>query len=420
MTHAFSRILLRMGAITSLALGWRTSAAQSAAGRVRVLVSRREARVVFAKDTARTWGWSARKDPDYFPSYVWGIAVEGMDGTRMLWLRLDGRADEARHFPSIDSLVAAARAERCFPGMIARCTDSAMHASVERGQIVLTLRDSAKIARLFGMRPPSVQAWHRGPDEVHDSWSAAVRVEYVAPTIPPPTAATRLDAARSRRRYEASITTISRYIKGREPWRPLWLENGDSVAVSVGEMRCHHDSCSSGEYAGLRDSGWTILDTTIARVQRVLQDSSDDIEILIGGRERTYVKALRAGRTILRVGGVHGPSDTAASSTPPAHQIEREIIVTPPIGRVEIVPRPDSVRALETVTLSVRVLDREGHEVTGLPWQLEVLDGDTRGIRLGPAPVPLVFNSAGRTRITVRLGPHTDSLSILVVPPNGK
>ncbi|HKN65723.1 MAG TPA: hypothetical protein VJW73_05565, partial [Gemmatimonadaceae bacterium] len=133
-----------------------------------------------------------------------------------------------------------------------------------------------------------------------------------------------------------------------------------------------------------------------------------------------YVKGLRPGHTVLRVHGMHGASDTAASSTPPARQIEREIIVAPPIARVEIVPRADSVRALDTVTLRVRVIDLEGREVDGLPWQLELLDGESRGIHLGPEPQPIVFSAPGKGRVTARLGAHTDTLLVTVVPAKTK
>ena len=418
MSHSILRTLLHSAVLTSLA--WHASVAQAVVESPRVLASRREVRVVFPRDTARTWGWSEKRDQGYLPSYVWGVVVEGMDGPRILWARLDGHSDEQRRFPSLDRLVAAARAQRCFPGMIAQCTDSGMRVRVEQGQVILTLRDSAQIARLFGMRPASLRAWHRRPGEEDRYSSDTVRIEYVSPDIPLPTAATRRDAARSRRRYEASISTVSRFIRGGDPWHPLWLEVGDSVAVSVGEMHCRYDSCSSGGYAILSDSGWAILDSSIARLELVRRDSSDDIEVVIGGRERRYVKGLRPGHTVLRVHGMHGASDTAASSTPPARQIEREIIVAPPIARVEIVPRADSVRALDTVTLRVRVIDLEGREVDGLPWQLELLDGESRGIHLGPEPQPIVFSAPGKGRVTARLGAHTDTLLVTVVPAKTK
>ena len=419
MSHVLPRTLLRAVLLTSAA--WPALAAQSPAESVRVLVSRREVRIEFPKDTAHAWGWSDRKDEAYSPSYAWVIHVEGMDGPRSLWVRIDDYTHETRHFPSLQSLVAAAHAQRCSPGMIAQCSDSGMRATVESRRVVLTLRDSAQIARLFGMRPMTVLAWRHAPGDGNKYSSDTVHVHYVAPDIPLPTVATRLDAERSRRRYEESISTIVRFLDGGEPFQPLWLETGDSVRVSLDEMYCRYDSCSSGGYSALRDSGWTIVDTTIARLQRIQRDTAGDIELLIVGRNAAqYVKALRSGRTALRVRGIHGPSDTAASSKPPANEIDRTIIVAPPIDRVEIVPRPDSLRALETLTLAVRVLDRDGREVAGLPWRLEVLDGEGRGIRTGPEPQSIVFTTPGRARIVARLGAHTDTMSVMVVLPNVK
>ena len=160
-------------AIVISALALQAPAATVSVEPVRVIVSRREVRVVFPTDSARAWGWSDRKDPDYFPAYVWGIGVDGMDGPRFLDARVDRQQDEARNFPSLEQLVAAARAELCLPGMMARCDSSGTRVSVEDGRVVLTLRDSARIARLFGLRPALVSAWLHRPEDhealAHDS-----------------------------------------------------------------------------------------------------------------------------------------------------------------------------------------------------------------------------------------------------------
>lgn len=381
---------------------------------VHVIVSRREARVVFPRDTARAWGWSDRTDPGYIAGYAWGMTVTGMDGPRTLVASVARLKDEARDFPSLEALVAAARASLCLPGMLPNCSDSSTHVAVENGRVVLTLRDSARIARLFGLRPTSVDVWQQRPEDAYRYSRDTAIVEYVAPQIPLPDAATRADAARSQRRYEASVSRIMRYIAGGTNWKPLWLEVGDSASVSVAEMRCHHDVCSSG-YAPT-DSGWTIVDSRIARVYVPKPDTRTDV-IVIVGTSRPYVKALRPGRTVLRVRGLRSPSDTAPSSEPPERQLEREVIVTPPIERVEITPRPDTMRVDEIVRLRVRVLDRGGREVAGLPWRLEVLDGPDRSIRLGPEMAPTAFTAPGRIRIAASLGGHADTVTVTVIAP---
>jgi hypothetical protein len=384
--------------------------------RTRVLASRREVRIIFPTDTARAWGWSERNAPTYQPQYAWGVTVEGMDGTRTLVVRVGRERNEGRDFPSLDSLVQAARAERCSPGMISQCSDSGVQARVEDRRVVLTLRDSAQIARLFGMRPASVQVWTYRPEAPYEFRGDSTLVEYVEPAIPFPDAATRADAARSRRRYDESIHSNYRYISGGDdPWAPLWVVAGDSAKVRLDEMRCVHDACTSG-YAALHDSGWSIADPRVARLRVVPRDTSGGV-IFLGPNESRYVKGVRPGRTVLRVRGIHGASDTGASSRPPVHQLERAIIVTRPIGRVEILPRRDTVRVREIFTLRVRVTDRDGRELAGLPAKLEVLDGEDRQIRDASKPLDLAFTAAGRTRMVARLGAHADTVTMMVVAP---
>lgn len=420
---ALWRSLRRVMAITSLAL--RVSPAQLPASAppadafgtasTRVVVNAREVRVVFPRDTARAWGWSDRKELGYYPMYIWGVSVDGMDGPRILAARVGRDTNEARAFPSLERLVAAAVAQLCSPGMMWHCEPSPIRASVEDGHVVLTLRDSAQVARLFGMRAKSVDAWQRAPGEDGRISRDTAVVEYIAPQIPLPDDATRADAARSQRRYEASISNITRYIAGGEEWHPLWLEVGDSAIVAVTELHCHHDTCMSGSSTA-RDSGWTISDTRVARVQPVKLDSSDDIIVIYSGGARQYVKALRPGRTMLRVRGLHSAADTAPSARRPERQLEREIIVTPPIRRIEIVPRRHTVRPREIFALRVRALDARGREIVRLPWRLEVLDGEYRSIQIGPKPQRFAFTAPGRVRIAAKLGAHVDTLTVTVLP----
>ena len=292
---------------------------------VRVTVSRREVRVVFPRDTTRGWGWSDRKDPEYYPVYEWGVMVEGMDGPRALVARVFRENDEARQFASLEGLVSSSRGDLCSPGMMWQCASSGVGATVDAGRVVLTFRDSAQIARLFGMRPAVVDAWQSRPGGEGRSSRDSIRVEYIEPQVPLPDSATRDDAARSRLRYEASISLVSRYIN--QGVGPLRLRVGDSTAVYVSEMRCRHDVCTTGSTP--LDSGWTVTDTSVARLQLVPPDSTDGHTVFIFGGRPLYLKALRPGRTTLRVRGLHSGLDSAPSSEPPARELEREIIVAP-------------------------------------------------------------------------------------------
>jgi hypothetical protein len=44
---------------------------------LRMQVSRRDARVVFPRDTARQWGWSAKSPVSHAPAYAWGVWMVG-------------------------------------------------------------------------------------------------------------------------------------------------------------------------------------------------------------------------------------------------------------------------------------------------------------------------------------------------------
>jgi len=421
MSVAVVRTLMRALCITSVAV--QVGPAQSPGATpesTHVTVSRREVRVVFPRDTATAWGFADTRDSVYFPTYVWGITVDGMDGPRTLRARVDQERGEARRWPSLAALVAAARVERCPPGMGGNCSASGMNASVDDDRVVITLRDSAQIARLFGMRPTSVEARLHRPGERLRLVPDTVHVEYVEPMIPEPDAATRDDASRSRRRYEESVNWVQRYLSGGtgNPWKPMWLVVGDSAAVSVTEWECHHDACWGGQM--VLDSSWTIRDTRIAELRPMRSDSSNGEEIIVIGNTTRYVKALRPGRTVLRVDGVHGVSDTAASSKPPARTLERAIVVTAPMKRIEITPRPETVRGREIVTYRVRAWDRTGQEFTDLPWRLEIFDGDYHSSREGPDPASLVFATPRRVRLVAHLGALTDTLTISVIatPPS--
>lgn len=290
-----------------------------------VIVSRREVRVAFSRDTAHAWGWPARRDPRSDPSYIWSISIDGMDGPRSLSVRADRERDQPRIFASLAELIAAARAEFCLPGMMQRCESSRTRATVDNGRVVLIFRDSAEIARLFGMRPATVEVWNGSPGNGGRFSRDSARVEYIVPQIPLPDSATRDDAARSRRRYEASVSMIWRYIAGGSNSGPLVLEVGDSAAVYVAEQRCHYDVCTSGSTP--LDEGWSIVDSSIARLRLVRSDSNEGHTLFIFGGTPRYVKALRPGRTTLQVRGIRSALDSAPSSKPPERDLDREIIV---------------------------------------------------------------------------------------------
>jgi alpha-tubulin suppressor-like RCC1 family protein len=383
-----------------------------------VRVSRTEVRLTFPTDTTRGFGWSDRTDPDYRAAYSWAAVIEGMDGTRSL--RLDVvRAytdSSAREFPALAALVAAGEPMLCSTGMmLGDCQRKSVRAWAEGDRVEISLRDRAAITRLFGMRPAFVRLWHVRPDETVEYTSDSVRVAYVAPRIPAPDSATRADAARSRRKFESSIHWISRYIDGgSDPWRPLWLVVADSLPLRIAEQRCTYDVCSIGPEP-VADSGWTIGDTSVAELRLPVPDtSSGSVELRYGAPTRRYVKARRPGRTTIRVVGLRGASDTAASQKPPEREITREVVVTRAVRRLHIESSTDTVVARTPVEVLVRAFDEKGAEIPGIPLGLTVI-GDAGYQATSSEAMTVSFMKAGPGRIAVSLRGMVDTLRFTVV-----
>jgi len=295
--------------------------------------------------------------------------------------------------------------------MLPDCRPRGLRASGRGDVVTLVLRDSAQIARLFGMRPKFVQASETRPDR-DERTTDSVRVEYVAPLIPAPGVATRADSARSRRRFEESINTVSRFIDGGGSHGALWLVVGDSTPLRVTEMQCTYDSCVPGIPEKLANSGWSVDDTSIARLQAPPDSVSNRFSFLL--RER-YLKGLRPGKTFVRVHGVRGTSDTAASSPPPAHELQRAVSVTLPIGRVEITPRPDTVFVNDRVLLTARVLDVRGDSLTEVPVKFDVEGAVATYVGTSHAPTWVDVGTRGRKRIVARAGNRADTIAVTVI-----
>ena len=154
----------------------------------------------------RRWGWPTLGKRRGAHGFAWSVHVRGMDGPAALAVAAIARDTAAKVFPSLAALVRTARVSQCVPGgrRMSQCDTTAMTATAEGNAVVLTLHDSARIARLFGMYPAYVWVAEARPDG--NPPLDSVRVEYIAPEIPEPDAITRADAVRSARRYQASIT----------------------------------------------------------------------------------------------------------------------------------------------------------------------------------------------------------------------
>jgi hypothetical protein len=386
----------------------------TAQDRPRVTVSRRALRVAFPVDTTQQFGWPDQPATRNAPGYSWSVLIHGLD--EPYWIGFDARRDTtARAFRSFAELLRAGRAIQCVGGMVVQCDHTRVSASSRGDSIIVVLRDPARISRLFGLRQPLVSFTVQRPEEPYFSRDDAVRVHYVAPQIPSPTANTRATWARARREYEARINSYERTI-GTEGhmsrwWTQLWLQAGDSMAVRVVEIHCIHDVCTETRPAPTA-ARWSIGDSSVARLQPT--------ETRAGVYQASpaspyYVKALRPGRTVIHVHGVHGPSDSAASSTRPKRELKRELVVTGAVSSVRFLRKPDTVQVRESFTLDVRAFDATGQELSGIPIELHYVN---RGLNFGglaAARSPLRLDAPGLTQVVARVKQLADTAAIVVV-----
>jgi alpha-tubulin suppressor-like RCC1 family protein len=387
----------------------------------RVFVSRREFRAVFPADSSAVYSWSARTDFDYLARFFWGIVVQGPDGPTLLSLSVARENGQAREFPSLDSVVAAGRAQLCktarttFPP----CVTSGVAATVDSGRLTLTVRDSSAIQQLFGLRQrfvrfsqdlasQSLEERHHGSD--------SVAVEYVDPQIPQPTEGLRQEFAESRRGYEASVRRIDRSIvpaDGRSffPSGALWLAVGDSTTLGINELECHFDMCTRGGVPS--DSGWSVGDSSIVRLRRVPPVLPLRVAAQFSVPPSVNVVASKPGRTTIRVVGIHS-SENKPSNAPRATTLSLNVVVTQAVSRLTVTPRPDTVRLGQAIDFMVRAVDAAGRPVDGPITEVEVLE-DRSKLTFQTPSAQVTFGSLGRRTVIVRIGGRADTLSVQVV-----
>ncbi len=369
--------------------------------RALVEVSVERVRIAFPVDTTGTWIWPGRKPDQAVEGYVWSALVDGMDGPQTIGLYVYPPDTAPGTYSSLEQLVEAGRSNLCLPGMILTCGEVNVAKTVQDHRVVLTLDDPAVIARLFGTRPEQVrlsrQSVHQEPRYESDS----VAVNYVAPQIPLPDSASWAEAAKGRRKYQASITSISRSIAGMGWLDDLWLAVGDSMELKVEETTCHYDSCFRG-HGAIADSGWSVGDSEIVQLRRAEHGS-------------TIAYGRRPGTTTIHVRGLHGPSDTLPSSRPPERRLRQKIVVGRPVARIVIVPRPDTLPLGKSVTFGARALDRGGRRIRDVPIEIRIDIGPHWVGSMAANPTPAEFKQPG-TRLVVATFPGlADTLRVTVV-----
>lgn len=360
-----------------------------------VRVSRREVTVTFPEDPAYMWGWP---DRDRGGAYSWRLTINDDEGPpRAITLRVEPQPwRPGRTFGLLEGLVSTGDARVCWP-VEPYCDGTRVRATARERRLVLTVRDSAAISELFGLRPEMATAslWRPG---MRERARSPVRVTYVDPHLPLPDSAFRAAAAEQRRLHFSRVNRATRTIVAERPHANLWLVVGDSVRAGVRESRCSYDTCvaSTPAFPGAR---WSVADSSIARVQPTES-----------GLARVF--ALRPGRTVLRATGLHGTRDTVPEWNPFPEEAEREVVVTLPVAAVRICPRR-AVYADAPFPLHVEVVDSGGNVFRDPPvgirlgnGSFEIAPSDTAEIR---------FQGAGSTTLTAAFAGHADTLRLRVI-----
>jgi hypothetical protein len=260
------------------------------------------------------------------------------------------------------------------------------------------------------MHPAYARVWRIVPEERGGFSSDSVRIEYVEPALPMPDSARVAAAARAALEYEASITSVTRYLAGAERWgQPLWIAVGDTADVGVEEMTCHYDACRVSNWPQLPGT-WRVTDTTVATLlaPRIMPN----VPNFFPGKRR--VVGASPGTTTLEVAGL--PGTATPTRTPPPSRVDRVVVVTPPLTGIRIAPRLTTIDSTRAVTLAITAIDRDGAVHEDAPGTIVVIyRGDTT--RYGDSKITSWFSAPGAVTVIARFRALTDTLRFTVVRP---
>ncbi|HEX2778628.1 MAG TPA: hypothetical protein VHM30_03950, partial [Gemmatimonadaceae bacterium] len=223
--------------------------------------------MTFPRDSARRWGWSLSDTAGAW-TYIWAVRTNAIDGPSFVQLVV-GRADAdtIRQFRSLRALVAAGAVIRCGGESWVQVCDerSVGMAAVRDGAVEITLRDSTLVANLFGLRPARV-ALSFGYPGLSTSWRDSVSVDYVDPSIPPPSDSLLAWVAERKRLARKNRRWVTRSIGVRPGWTGAdssWVTVGDTLEIRVGEAVCSGDVCAGMWGSPKTDSSFVIGDTLV-------------------------------------------------------------------------------------------------------------------------------------------------------------
>jgi hypothetical protein len=286
---------------------------------------------------------------------------------------------------------------------------------VDAGRVIIVIRDTALIAEMFRLRPATGTLRHWTPLQP-DGAEVSVPIEYVAPEIPYPDSTVLARVDRDRREYVRRTSIIRRDLGPGVADR--WITVGDTIRLWIEEVACRGSSCLHGDWGITPDSGWRISDTNVASLIDEPPPRRGQIVIRPAvGQAAAFAVAHRLGRATVRVAGLRSEIDTMPVREPAARALDGEIVVTLPIARVHIQPRLDTIRVGAIVNFRAIVTDVAGNVLDGAPVVVRAIEDDGRtSYPVGPRDFD--FRAPGRRTLIASFGGRTDSLSVIVVPPD--
>ena len=380
-----------------------------------VVATRRELRIVYPRDTATRWGWD--RGEESWRAYGWTLRSDAIDRSHSLALIVTVEGDSARTFASLAAVLAEASVVRCDnQGMIEICAAPVIGAAhVERGRVVLAVRDSALIADLLGLRPLSVRLSRDGVSGTV-SWEDSVRVQYAEPAIALPSDSLRASVAAARRRAAKNSHWVTRKIgaaRAISVGDTSWVTLGDTIDFQVFEERCSGDVCSGSVLLPDSAAVWTVSDTTVLGAVASLAPEPLEVTSYASGWFRRVAK--RPGIATLRVRGLdpYG-GDTALVRAPPPDSLVAVVVVRRKAARVVIHPRPDTIRVGAEPFFSADAFDEAGALIPHAPIVFTYPDSalrvDRRAWQERWDPLP----PNGHRRIIATVRGNADTLTVFV------
>jgi len=189
--------------------------------------------------------------------FTWRMTVDGIDWMRTFDLTV--LVPESRRFPSLDSVVASHMPVVCARPAGWHCTSLRVDtAYVTQGRVVLRMRDSATVLRMFGDRPRAVRLTVELPGLAGRNSDEMVPVTYTPPDVPEPNADLIAEIQRTKATYGGPKHRVRQTVVGaRLRNDTLALTLGDTATLELRETRCAGESTSSPDGRYPRTSSWS-------------------------------------------------------------------------------------------------------------------------------------------------------------------